>query len=66
MSKFPIVCGIIGKKLYLTLLLALVLILYNQLALLIPTGNNIPLMNHLGGPVIEMLLVFIPFHAYSN
>ena len=60
MSKFPIVCGIIGKKLYLTLLLALDLILYNILKNLIPSGNNIPLMNNLGGPVIEMLSVFIP------
>ena len=91
MSKFPIICGIIGKKLYLTILLALVLILYNIFTRLIPEGNSIPLtlwprqgkeslhlhlhnlsaaapalveakglMNNLGGPVIEMLSVFIP------
>ena len=60
MSKFPIICGIIGKKLYLTILSALVLILYNIFTRLIPEGNSIPLMNNLGGPVIEMLSVFIP------
>ena len=49
MSKFPIICGIIGKKLYLTILLALVLILYIELKGLIPTGNDIPLINNLGG-----------------
>ena len=43
MSKFPIICGIIGKKLYLTILLALVLILYNIFTRLIPEGNSIPL-----------------------
>ena len=61
MSKFPIICGILGKKLYLTILLALVLILYIELKGLIPTGNDIPLINNLGGPVIEMLSVFIPY-----
>ena len=61
MSKFPIICGILGKKLYLTILLALVLILYIELKGLIPTGNDIPLINNLGGPIIEMLSVFIPY-----
>ena len=61
MSKFPIICGIIGKKLYLTILLALVLILYDILKSLIPEENNIPLINNLGGPVIEMLSIFIPY-----
>ena len=36
------------------------MILYNIFTRLIPEGNSIPLMNNLGGPVIEMLSVFIP------
>ena len=35
MSKFPIIFGIIGKKLFLTILLALTLILYKVLKNLI-------------------------------
>ena len=61
MSKFPIICGIIGKKLYLTILLAIALILYIELKGLIPKGNDITLINNLGGPVIEMLSIFIPY-----
>ena len=60
MSKFPIIFGIIGKKIYLTLLLALILILYTVLINKIPKGHSIPLINPLGGNVLEMLSVFIP------
>ena len=54
MSKFPIIFGIIGKKLYLLLLLALTLILYNILRFEIILGfyaksaiNNPGLINNL-------------------
>ena len=55
MVKSPIIFGIIGKKIYLTLLLALVLILHSNLKDLIPKGNDIPLINNLGGSVLEMI-----------
>ena len=60
MSNFPIIFGIIGKKLYLTLLLALNMILYN-LKNQIPKGNNVTLINSFCGSIIEMLSVFIPY-----
>ena len=54
MSKFPFICGIVGKKLYLLLLLALTLILYNILRFEIILGfdaksaiNNPGLINNL-------------------
>ena len=61
MSNFPIIFGIIGKKLYLTILLALTLILYYILKGLIPKGHDIPLINNLGGSAVEMLSVLIPY-----
>ena len=60
MSKFPIICGILGKKLYLTLLLAATVILHTILKDQIPRGNDIELINNLGGNILEMLSVFIP------
>ena len=60
MSKFPIICGIIGKKLYLTILLALIMISHSVFKSLIAKGQSISLINNLGGSVIEMLSVFIP------
>ena len=59
MSKFPIICGLIDKKLYLTLLLALIIIIQN-LGTKIPEGNNCYLINSFVGSVFEMLSVFIP------
>ena len=38
MSKFPIIFGIVGKKLYLTILLALTMILYDIFKKIIPKG----------------------------
>ena len=61
MVKSPIIFGIIGKKIYLTLLLALVLILHSNIKDLIPKGNDIPLINNLGGSVLEMISIFIPY-----
>ena len=52
MSNSPIIFGIIGKKVYLTLLLALILILHSILKQLIPQGNNISLINSLGGAIL--------------
>ena len=60
MSKFPIIFGIIGKKLFLTILLALTLILYKVLKNLIPKKNDIILINNLGGSLLEMSSIFIP------
>ena len=61
MSKFPIICGIIGKKLYLTILLALIMISHSVFKRLITKGQSISLINNLGGSVIEMLSIFIPY-----
>ena len=55
MSKFPIIFGIIGKKLYLTIILALIMILYSIFKRLIPEEESISIINQLGGSVIEML-----------
>ena len=40
MSKFPIIFGIIGKKIYLTILLALIMILYFVFKRLIPEDRK--------------------------
>ena len=61
MSKFPIIFGIIGKKIYLTILLALIMILYFVFKRLIPEEESISIINQLGGSVIEMLSIFIPY-----
>ena len=61
MSKFPIIFGIIGKKLYLTIILALVRISYSIIKSLIPKEESILIINKLGGSVIEMLSIFIPY-----
>ena len=61
MSNSPIIFGIIGKKLYLTIILALVRILYSILKRLIPKEESISIVNKLGGSVIEMLSIFIPY-----
>ena len=60
MSNSPIICGIIGKKLYLTILLAITFVSYSIIKKLIPLKHNIPLINDLGGSVFVMLSVFIP------
>ena len=59
MSKFPIICGIIDKKLYLTILLALIIII-QSFGTKIPKGNNCDLINSFVGCIFEMLSVFIP------
>ena len=61
MSKFPIIFGIIGKKIYLTIILALVMILYSIFKRLIPEEESISVINKLGGSVIEILSIFIPY-----
>ena len=61
MSKFPFIFGIIGKKIYLTILLALIMILYFVFKRLIPEEESISVINQLGGSVIEMLSIFIPY-----
>lgn len=61
MSNSPIIFGILGKKIYLTLFLALILVLHSILKQLIPQGNDIPLFNSLGGSILEMISVFIPY-----
>ena len=61
MAKSPIIFGIIGKKIYLTFLLAFIMILYSIFKQLIPQGNDISLINKLGGSVLQMLSVFIPY-----
>ena len=59
MSKSPIIFGIIGKKLYLTILLAFTMILVN-VKITIPKGNRLTLINSICGSIIEMISVFIP------
>ena len=59
MSKSPIIFFIIGKKLYLTILLALNMILVNA-KITIPKGNSVTLINSICGSIIEMISVFIP------
>ena len=61
MSKFPIIFGIIGKKIYLTILLALIMILYSVFKRLIPEEQSISTINKLGGSIIKMLSIFIPY-----
>ena len=60
MSNFPIIFGIIGKKLYLTIILAIILLIYIIIINKIPKGHNISLINNLGGSLIQMLSIFIP------
>ena len=50
MSKLPIIFGIIGKKIYLTILLALIIIL-NNIRNKISEGNNVSLINSFIGEV---------------
>ena len=61
MEKFPIVLGIIEKKIFLTLLLALVFISYDILKSFIPEGNNILLINQIGGSFAQMLSILFPY-----
>ena len=60
MSKFPIIFGIIGKKLYLTLLLALIFSLDDIPKLFESRKNIISEINILGGSLFEILSIFIP------
>ena len=60
MSKFPIIFGIIGKKLYLTLLLALIFSLDDIPKLFKSRKNIISEINILGGSLFEILSIFIP------
>ena len=52
MSKSPIIFGIIGKKLYLTILLALTMILVN-VKITIPKGNSVTLINSICGSILK-------------
>ena len=61
MTKSPIILGIIGKKIYLTLLLALIISLNNILKKLISQGNSVSYINSFGGSLLQMLSVFIPY-----
>ena len=61
MPKFPIIFGIIGKKLYLTIIYTLIGIIYSILKSLIPEEESISIINKLGGSAIEMLSIFIPY-----
>ena len=61
MKKFPIILGLIEKKLYLVLLLSLTIILSFILKFLIPEGNNISLINSIGGSFAQMLGILIPY-----
>ena len=60
MSKSPIIFGIIGKKLYLTILLALTMILVN-VKITIPKGNSVTLINisDLVNPLIYLSQIFL-------
>ena len=60
MSKSPIIFGIIGKKLYLTILLALTMILVNA-KITIPKGNSVTLINisDLVNPLIYLSQIFL-------
>jgi len=60
MEKSPIIIGIVGKKLYLTIILAIILILYSELKNIIPKGNDVLLINVLGGSIFNMISVLIP------
>ena len=60
MEKSPIIIGIVGKKLYLTIILAIILILYTELKNIIPKGNDVLLINVLGGSIFNMISVLIP------
>ena len=56
MPKFPIIFGIIGKKLYLTIIYTLIGIIHSILKSLIPKKESISIINKLGDL----------FHIYSN
>ena len=58
MPKFPIIFGIIGKKLYLTIIYTLIGIIYSILKSLIPEEESISIINNIGGSDL--------FHIYSN
>ena len=60
MWKFPIILGTIGKKLYLTIIMSIILIVHYFAINYIPQGHNVSLINNLGANVIEMLSVLIP------
>ena len=61
MKKFPIIFGKIEKKLFLTLLFPIDLILFDILKSLIPNGNNINLINEIGGGLAQMLGIIFPY-----
>ena len=61
MKEFPILFGTIEKKLFLILLLSFVIILINVLKSLIPKGNNISVINGIGGGLVDMLSIIFPY-----
>ena len=61
MAKSPIIVGIVGKKIYLTLILAIILILHTELKRIIPIGNDNLLINNLGGSILNIVSLIIPY-----
>jgi len=61
MAKSLIIFGIIGKKIYLTFILASILISLSITKILIPQVEHISLINSLGGSLLDILSVFIPY-----
>ena len=61
MAKSLIIFGIIGKKIYLTFILASILISLSITKILIPQVEHTSLINSLGGSLLDILSVFIPY-----
>ena len=61
MSKFPIICGIVGKKLYLTILLTIIYASSAFFSRFVSRGYEIPIIIRLGGSILEMLSILIPY-----
>ena len=61
MAKSLIIFGIIGKKKYLTFILASVLVSLSITKILIPQVEHTSLINSLGGSLLDILSVFIPY-----
>ena len=61
MAKSLIIFGIIGKKIYLTFILASILISFSITKIFIPQVEHTSLINSLGGSLLDILSVFIPY-----
>ena len=61
MAKSLIIFGIIGKKIYLTFILASILISLSITKIFIPQVEHTSLINSLGGSLLDILSVFIPY-----